>query len=367
MKKVLSIILAAALMLSCMCVTVSAAGNSSKISDTLRTMMDKAADGEKLETHIWLYCNIDENKVFGQAVKECGYVAGLPLNMTVEEVNRFRAAYNRIVSEQEAAVSDAFVEKLGIADDDIVYHGKHPYVIANLTKEQIETAATYPEAESLSYVENAPVELPTEPKTGNLYKEKLKAQYKLSDNGASSKSGTLSRYSELYYHKDENGETDWALVKASTNMQAPAFLYTVIANRVFKQYEWGSPFHTGYGVYDVAQDKFFDADAVRYGDYPGFVRVFDEYASKDDMDNGRLLGDMDGDDELSVIDCTLMQRCDIHISEWPAGDIIDPDGTWAYYEPLTYYSDFNRDGDRDVIDVTLLQRYVTGLDIPYQG
>ena len=56
-----------------------------------------------------------------------------------------------------------------------------------------------------------------------------------------------------------------------------------------------------------------------------------------------------------------------HISEWPAGDIIDPDGTWAYYEPQTYYSDFNRDGDRDVIDVTLLQRYVTGLDIPYQG
>ena len=34
------------------------------------------------------------------------------------------------------------------------------------------------------------------------------------------------------------------------------------------------------------------------------------------------------------------------------------------FHPLTYYSDFNRDGERDITDATCIQRYLAGLPYP---
>ena len=217
---------------------------------------------------------------------------------------------------------------------------------------------------SVTAVSAGVVESPTapseQPKEGELYRDKLKEQYKILW------SGELLSYKELYYHKDESGETDWALVRAYSNMEGPLYLYSVVANRVFKQYSYYVPFDTTYGVYDVKQEKFFDVCYISYANYPGFVRVFDELVSKvrysDDYEVGRLLGDMDGDDELTVIDCTLIQRCDVRLNPWPENDLIDASGEFSYFKPQTYYSDFDRSGERDIVDATKLQRYVTMID-----
>jgi len=125
--------------------------------------MEQTSEDQKITVHVWLYSTVDKEAARRQAMKECGYIGGLPLNMTLNEVYAYKAAYNRIISEQEAAVTNSFVEKLGISEEDIVYLGKSPYVIANLTKAQINEAAAYAEVESLSYVEDVAVE----PSTGN--------------------------------------------------------------------------------------------------------------------------------------------------------------------------------------------------------
>lgn len=356
MKKVLSVIIAFAVLLSCMTVTAFAA--NSKITGSLRQAMEQVSDDTKIETHIWLYCYIDENEVFGQAIKECGYIAGLPLNMTVEEVNAFRSAYNRIVCEKEAAVAQDFVQSSGIPEEDIVYLGKHPCVIANLTKNQINEIAADPKVESLYLGGVIPTLAPTEAVEGELFIEKFKEQtryYEYAGMYGSPEFATLS-YKELYYHTDADGNPDWALVYANSNVygEGPMPLYTVIGNRVFTQYSYYSPFDTDYGVYDMKQDKFIDARDAKDSDYPDFKRVFDQYAKK-----GRLLGDLDGDNELTIIDATLIQRCDARMRDWPEDDLIDPKGQFSYYDPLTYYSDFDRSGDRDIVDATALQRYVT--------
>lgn len=74
-----------------------------------------------------------------------------------------------------------------------------------------------------------------------------------------------------------------------------------------------------------------------------------------------MLGDIDGDDEITVIDATIIQRCDIRIQSFPEDDEIYAGGDFE--NTLKYYSDFNRDGERDILDATCVMRYSVGL--PY--
>ena len=222
------------------------------------------------------------------------------------------------------------------------------------------SAVDMPKAQSVEEPAQAEVD-----KDGVLYKERMKELYKYKDYDFTTWSGELISYKELYYHKDTSGEIEWALVLAQTNMEAPALCYTIIGNRVFKQPQLNSPFATDYGIYDVKKDTFIDVTNTHIfneADYPGFARIFTKYAKRFRDGNGRLLGDTDGDDELSIIDCTMIQRCATRIGAWPADDLIDPDGDYSYFNPLTYYSDFDRDGERNAVDATKLQRYVTLID-----
>lgn len=200
---------------------------------------------------------------------------------------------------------------------------------------------------------------------GLLYKDSFNYQYRGYD---------IVYYDELYYHKDENGENDWALVFATQGYGDPWIFYTEIANRIIIKDGWEYPFTTGFAVYDVKQDKFFDVNYHKYygktefdpADYPGFIRAFDTYGVNINkyFNTDRLIGDLDRDYELTIIDATIIQRCDVKMCDWPEDDLTDPDDTYFYLnpKPLKYYSDFNRDGERDIVDATKLQRYVTYID-----
>ncbi len=203
------------------------------------------------------------------------------------------------------------------------------------------------------------------PKTeGELYKESFKKQFRFSDFDLNTPSGfnAIGEYKELYYHKDKNGMTDWALVNARAMWIKPAEIFTVIGNRVFNHGAWLVPVIGGYCVYDVATDTFSDAFSATDEKYPDFTRAFDSTVKKSPInDQGRLLGDIDLDDELTILDCTLMQRCATKARDWPENDLIKPTG-FMQAKPLTYYSDFDRNGERDIVDATKLQRYVTLID-----
>lgn len=159
-------------------------------------------------------------------------------------------------------------------------------------------------------------------------------------------------YKELCVHRDSNSRVDWVLLKcANASMDYPAVIYQdIIGNRVYESGHPVYPFPSGYGIYDAKAEKFVPLTGDMVPLYKDLGRTFDQ------IGEGRLIGDIDCDDDLTVVDCTLIQRCATRIRDWPEDDLIDSALN------VTYFSDFDRDGERDIVDATRLQRYVTMID-----
>lgn len=213
-----------------------------------------------------------------------------------------------------------------------------------------------------------PLEIPAKPHTGGVYRDAFKAAYPDIDEA-------YLDYEELYTHRDKSGEADWVLVWASnyqyiSTQEYPesSCFFTVIGNRAFYQYYYrGIPFLTHFGVYDVKENRFYDPtlggnDGFKPDNYADFERVVDEIATTDYNSCGRLLGDLDRDDELTVIDVTMNQRCVANMREWPENDAVSLyDFIKKYTAVPGYYSDFNCDGERDIVDATCIQRYLVNI------
>ena len=168
-------------------------------------------------------------------------------------------------------------------------------------------------------------------------------------------------YKELYNHQNDEGETDWILLYVVGSESMPWDICGVFNHRVVFSYAEYTLFSLCLGLYDVNEDTFYDLTTITdYGKYNGLAEAIDMYGT------GRLLGDIDNDDSISVLDCTALQRCAAGLSKYPANDTIEPH--YVKYEktdtPLKYYSDFNRDGERSIIDVTCMQRYLAGMPYP---
>lgn len=162
-------------------------------------------------------------------------------------------------------------------------------------------------------------------------------------------------YKELYYHHSNSGELDWVLVYATSPAVGPIDLVTVVGNRVLNPGNMYSPFDACYGIYLVKDDRFIDAGSAEAKGCEGFLKVFDK------IDDGRLIGDLDNDNAVTVVDATLIQRCEVMMRDYPEGDIYTL--TFDQSGMTHYYSDFNRDGERDILDATCIQRYL--IDLPY--
>ena len=221
-----------------------------------------------------------------------------------------------------------------------------------------------------------PTEAATEPK--DLYRERLKERYNLSEFDGDWYTYQLKSYKELYYHRDSSGEIDWALIQCYCNIATPVEMTAVVGNRVLHPGTAYYPFDTTFGIYDVKNDKFIDPSwsgqdylgGKEAYKYDGFVRAFDEIvgggmgeplADVDYRGKGRPLGDIDNNGELDITDVTMVQRCDAQIMEYPATDEL-----WLTYDYNGdhYYSDFNLDGERDIVDATCIQRYLVDMDYP---
>lgn len=168
----------------------------------------------------------------------------------------------------------------------------------------------------------------------------------------------LSRYDELYEHCGSNGDTDWVLFRVEMNGDPGmlAMYKGVIGNRVVDHGAYfDAPFPSYYVLYDAARDVFVPVDGSMTDDYDGLAQAFDK------VGEGRLLGDIDNDDAVSVLDTTIIQRCEAKITDYPSDD----ETSVVYHDHVIwYYSDFNRDGERGVLDATCIQRYLAGISYP---
>ena len=378
MKRVLSFILAFCLLTSLFAYSAAAEGNDwqDKLDDALRYKISEASDDDIISVKIDLI-DIDSAEADRRLLDVVGYTRAelkefaMYMQSSIEHREDIDKGYKILAKMYEEHIS-AVLSGLGITDIRYMSDGRYlfnysreyAYAVVCVQCGQIPEIAR--SADVLGIFDMPLIEAPEGKEF--LYADVFLGQY-CNMYGLST---DWLQYDELYYHRDDNGEIDWALIFAEPFISAPWIFYTVTANRVLIKDGWESPFTTGYAVYDVKNDKFVDTNYGKYyngqrfdpGEYPGFIRAFDEYGVK--MNNSfyvnRLIGDVDLDDELSIIDATLIQRCDVHMRDWPQDDLIDPKDRYTEFDPLTYYSDFNRDGERDIIDATMLQRYVTGID-----
>lgn len=155
-------------------------------------------------------------------------------------------------------------------------------------------------------------------------------------------------YQEFYYHhideNDPNSEIDWILVEAMVAMEDTLYC-TKIGNRILFLYSQEYPFSCGYGVYDVKQDCFISLASRD---------IFEKYEDLEDVVNnkvriGRLLGDTDLDDCLSILDATTLQRGLVN-------------GKYSEKYGMAYeVADFDLDYNVTVMDATAIQMHLAGI------
>lgn len=68
----------------------------------------------------------------------------------------------------------------------------------------------------------------------------------------------IDEYEELYYHRNNNDEMDWALIYATTYSGTDEMIRVELDDIVIEQTEGYVPFLIGYAVYDIIENKFYD-------------------------------------------------------------------------------------------------------------
>lgn len=167
-------------------------------------------------------------------------------------------------------------------------------------------------------------------------------------------------YEEVYYHHNDSGEIDWALVHVRQYIQAPweARACGIFRDRVIRCDAPINQFDLDYAVYFVNENRFFGING----------KLIYERITEDDLYNalceinlGEIIGDIDKDGKLTVKDATYIQKCVAGLLNYPEDDEIRYDGTEAPAF-LIYISDFNRDVERNVKDATAIQKHIAGLE-----
>ena len=184
-------------------------------------------------------------------------------------------------------------------------------------------------------------ETPTEPTEGKdyLYKDKF-IEYEVDIDDM----GSLDFYDELYYHIDDDGNMEWALLYADTSPFDEVGGEFRFADRIIVVNEQSFPFTYKYGVYDVKEDKFVAIDEyIDYTKYDGLQ----EYVY---INLGVLIGDADNDNELTIIDATMIQRNVAQICSYKEKYWMDD------------YCDLDKDHDITVMDATIIQRKLAQID-----
>ena len=369
MKKFISIILLMTILSACMVIGAFAAENSDTITAELAEKLAAMNDNDTIETWVEAYYDyFDEAAITARTEEICGFKQSDI--KTKEQADLYSSTRIHLGFEARHNMALDIFEKTGINYTDVV-GGWDPENILNgwqcrmvLTKAQIIKAATVADVHLIDAYHGQdtqpdfyePYSVPTEASEEaksieDIFFEKMveRNQYALYHEW---------EYKELYTHKDKNNQTDWVMIYAiDCNAGAPWNAFAIIGNRVQVVSSTFDPFEFGMGLYDVAENEYHSLSQMTdYSKYPELVEAIDIYGK------GRLLGDLDRDDEITVFDVTRIQRCEAEINDYPASDLIDPaQEIDPYFKPLTYYSDFNRDGNRDIFDATAIQRYLVNI------
>lgn len=334
MKKIISILLVVVLVFACASITVYAEYEY-KLESNLLSVLETIEDDFKLQVFIWINDTVDEELVIQKTFEQCGLTQGTA--KTKEEVDLYQRTYRNIKAQLYEEYNNIVFEKMNVADADVIFFSQlTPSFIIKATKSKVYELAELDEVVSIGLHK-----MPLFPQPEHLYEKRFLELYE------DMIFSETHDYDELYYHHDENGEVDWALIEQCSHNAPPWEYHRVFKGRVF-MYGDHRPFSFRYGIYDVKEDKFYDIidDQFDYSKYDDLEEVFNTF------NFGYLIGDSDSDGVLSVMDATLIQMSLAGLTDLD-DVLIDYDGYFNGFPK--YISDFDCDGMRTIMDATGIQ------------
>lgn len=169
---------------------------------------------------------------------------------------------------------------------------------------------------------------------------------------------TSYNYSELFYHYNDSEKIDWCLISADCSVE-PGMCHAVFDDIIITNAGSVYPFQFGLAVYDVVNNEFYDICEAWDMDFEQLHEMFyntmtDKNVSYD-YGTIQILGDVDRNGVLSIVDATLIQK---YLAEiLPRDDMLDIDFSLLQYGfNLTCLSDYNKDGYCTIEDVTSIQK-----------
>lgn len=337
MKKIAAVLLVLVITLT-VAVPVSA-GAKGKISDEVQEVMDGARDGDTIPVWLWCNLNIDVRQLSLQEYRETYKTWNNP--ETKEEMDAYWEIQMRIARDYEQNACQLIIDQLNLTEEELL-EASGAMVFAGLTVERIKQAEACACVGYIDLYQEAEVELPTFTEEElNTIEAKFTQAYQ-------------TEYNEIAYFSVYNDDTvdqsAWALVSAFTNEVSPSFCYAVLGNRLLRSHDMLEPFALGYCVYEAKTKAFIDIiEAYKTDKREGLDAQLEKYHI------GKLIGDMNNDDRMTIEDATVFQKCLAEIEAF-----LEEDRIWGenLTNVLQYASDFNRDGQRDINDVTAIQMYL---------
>ena len=150
------------------------------------------------------------------------------------------------------------------------------------------------------------------------------------------------KYKELYTFNNN------VLSFGADNEKTSEPSYGVYGDYVLRNNESYSPSIFGYNVYLARSNEVVSLREAYDTNTDGIESVFSDFGL------GELIGDVDNDRSLTILDATNIQRNLAQITEFSDDDKIEgvcEDDSIS----ISYISDFNRDGKRDILDATTIQ------------
>lgn len=158
-------------------------------------------------------------------------------------------------------------------------------------------------------------------------------------------------YDELYHYNDTQTNDSYYLIFGVTPQTRTEQIYEIYGNYIIRSKESYAPDAFGYFIYHEEYDNYLTLKEAINNNIQNIDKVFTEYGL------GELIGDVDCDRTISILDATCIQRCLAKLEKYRQDDLVL--GTSMNVDEKVFYiSDFDRDGQRTILDATNIQRYL---------
>ena len=315
---------------------VSSKTADEKISSQLREVIDKYNPQDAVNVSAWLCYN--PAIYYGFCEED--------FSDTQEYLEQKREVNAKYHEEVNNKFLDNIFNKVDVKLNSISKYS--PMIFLSLKVENVEKLAQIACIDSIEYESVEPEKPPVDDEIKNLYEDKFVSKYNCKE----------YYYDELYHHKTDDGQIDWALVEADLYAGLPVAVKQLIFDRVITYRYNAMPFSFGYGIYDVEADDFVSLNSNKdLTRYQGLEVALSE------IKLGNPLGDADLDAELTILDATYIQMAVAKLCDFKKADYVGEysiDG--AFEIGFSYISDIDLNGERNILDATAVQLKLAQID-----